>query len=56
MNLTIFFAALYVSEIWHSSFRSTGSVYAKARSIVLFDRIMSGEQSVLVTQQGPEVK
>lgn len=36
------FAALYVSEIWHSHWRSNGSLYAKARCMVMFDRIITG--------------
>lgn len=37
-----FFAALYVSEGWYDRWRRTGSVYAKARAMVLFDRILLG--------------
>jgi hypothetical protein len=38
------FAALYVSEMWHSHWRSNGSLYAKARCMTLFDRVLSGEE------------
>lgn len=36
------FAALYASEQWHSFWRSHGSLYAKARAIILYDRIITG--------------
>jgi len=35
------FAALYVSEIWHSRYRKTGDIYSKTRAMVLYDRIMT---------------
>jgi hypothetical protein len=38
-----FFAALYVSEIWHGRWRSDGCLFSKARAVVLFDRIIAGE-------------
>lgn len=38
------FAALYASEVWHSYWRSHGSVYAKARAMVLYDRIITGAE------------
>lgn len=37
-----FFVALYASEPWHSHWRSNGSIYAKTKAIIMFDRIMTG--------------
>lgn len=41
MNRTLFFAGLYLSEIWYSRWESHGSIHAKARAIVLFDRVIT---------------
>jgi hypothetical protein len=41
MNMTLFFAGLYLSEIWYSKFERDGSIHAKARAIVLFDRVIT---------------
>jgi len=38
------FAALYVSEVWHNNYRKTGSIYAKTRAMVIYDRIMTDRQ------------
>lgn len=38
-----FFAALYVTEAWYARWNVTGSLHAKTRAVVLFDRIISGQ-------------
>lgn len=45
--LELYFAAMYVSEIWFSGYRETSSGrgfrnFCRARGIVMFDRIMTG--------------
>lgn len=40
-----FFAALYVTEAWHAKWINDGSLYAKTRAVVLFDRILTGQMS-----------
>lgn len=39
--MTLFFAGLYLSEGWYSKWENDGSLYAKARAIVLFDRVIT---------------
>lgn len=41
MNLTVLFAALWVSEVWYESWRQTGRLHSKARGIVIFDRVLT---------------
>jgi hypothetical protein len=43
MDFSRFFAALYVSEGWYEYWRWTKKPYGKARCIVLYDRVMSGQ-------------
>jgi hypothetical protein len=43
------FEALYLSEVWYGYWRSKGSVYAKARAMVLFDRVMANEDRRIVS-------
>jgi site-specific recombinase len=40
-NLTLLFMALYISEGWYDQWFRTGDVHAKARAIVLFDRVIT---------------
>ena len=50
-DLATYFAALYVSEIWHKDYRDYKnsswsnmrrySNYARARAVILFDRIIT---------------
>ena len=42
MNLALYFAAMWLSEIWNSRYERTGCIYARARGIVLHDRVLSG--------------
>ena len=42
-----FFAALYLGESWYDFYRRKGSVHARARAVVLFDRVMAGELDVV---------
>lgn len=42
--MTRLFMALYASEIWHSHWRSNGSIYAKTKAMVSFDRILTGAE------------
>ena len=46
MNLERFWAAMYVSEIFYSRYQRIGCVYSKARSMVVFDRVMAEQQGV----------
>lgn len=41
MNQALFFAAMYLSEGWYEMWRRNGSVYAKTRALVLFDRVIT---------------
>ena len=43
MNITLLFAGLYVSEGWYELYRNTGSVYARTRAVVLFDRVINNQ-------------
>ena len=39
------FAALYVSEIWYAGWKEGGGgLRCKARAMVVFDRIMAGDE------------
>ena len=38
-----YFAAMYLSEGWYDKFARTGSIHARTRAVVLFDRIMTRE-------------
>lgn len=52
-------AALYLSEIWYEYWRSEGSVYGKARAMVLFDRTLAGrlgDVPVLTEEQRQKAK
>lgn len=42
MNLTWYFCALWLSEIWYEHWGRTGDLSAKARALVIFDRVMDG--------------
>lgn len=37
----IVFAALYVTEGWYEEYRRTGSLYAKTRAVVVYDRCLN---------------
>lgn len=39
-----FFAALWLSEGWYEAWRQHGRLYHKARGIVMFDRVLCGEE------------
>ena len=41
-----FFAAMYLSEGWYDMYARTGSIHARTRALVLFDRVMAGEIGV----------
>jgi len=41
MDMTLFFAGLYLSEGWYEHWRVTGSLHSKARALVLFDRVIT---------------
>lgn len=41
MDMTLFFAGLYLSEGWYEHWRVTGSLHSKARAMVLFDSRLS---------------
>ena len=41
-----FFAALYLSEGWYDYFARSGRAHARARAVVLFDRVMAGKFDV----------
>lgn len=41
MNITRFFAALYLSSDWNNYYERTGNVAARARAVVLFDRVIT---------------
>lgn len=43
MSLELFYAAMWVSEVWYTGWRSRGWVHYKARGIVVFDRVLNGE-------------
>ena len=43
MSMELFFAAMWISEGWYESWRSTRSLHSKARGIVMFDRVLNGE-------------
>lgn len=47
------FAALYVSEAWHSHWRSSGSLSSKAKAVVLFDRLMAGDDHRILLNGRP---
>ena len=36
------FAALYLSADWYGYFERSGRAHARARAVVLFDRVMTG--------------
>ena len=38
-----FFAALYITEIWHAYYRESGSLFGRAKAVVMFDRIITGQ-------------
>ena len=38
-----FFAGMYLSEGWYDYYRRKQVVHARARAVVLFDRVMAGE-------------
>lgn len=45
-------AALFASEPWYKYWLTSGHAYARARSVVLFDRILTGnERRILVNGQ-----
>ena len=43
MSLELFYGAMLVSEVWYYGWRRGGSLYHKARGIVVFDRVLNGE-------------
>lgn len=43
MNNERLFAALYASEPWHAHWRDNGSLFAKTKCMVQFDRILTGQ-------------
>ena len=44
---TRFFAALYLSEGWYDYFARSKRIHARARAVVLFDRVMTGRFDVV---------
>lgn len=43
----IYFAALYISDIWHAAWRrNSRDLHAKARAMVIYDRVMDGQVKV----------
>ena len=45
MSLELFYAAMWVSEVWYTGWRTRGWVHYKTRGIVVFDRVLNGEPS-----------
>lgn len=42
-----FFAALYLSEGWYDYYARSKRIHARARAVVLFDRVMTGRLDVM---------
>lgn len=42
-HMALLFSALYVSEGWYDKYKRVDSVHAKARAMVLFDRVLNQE-------------
>ena len=45
MNLTLYYAAMWVSEIFYARYDRLGCIYSRTRSIVTHDRILNGRIS-----------
>ena len=43
VHLALFFAALCVGEGWYDKYALRGSLHARTRAVVLFDRVINGE-------------
>jgi len=50
MDLVTYFAAMWMSEIWYGRYERTGCLYARARGIVLHDRILTGRVAMQPTK------
>ena len=48
--MTLHFAGLYLSEIWYSYYKQSGSIHAKARAMVLYDRVINDREGFLKEQ------
>lgn len=51
MNTALYFAAMWLSEVWYSGIRieftSRNKAYYRARGTVMFDRVMTGRIPVV---------